>query len=31
VPFIVELPGGDLTAEQVDAHTTAVLTIAAEG
>ena len=31
VPFIVELPGGDLTAEQVDAHTTAVLTVAAEG
>jgi len=31
VPFIVELPGGDLTAEQVDAHTTAILTIAAEG
>ena len=31
VPFIVELPGGDLTAEQVDAHTAAVLTVAAEG
>ncbi len=31
VPFIVELPGGDLTAEQVDAHTTAVLAVAAEG
>jgi protein MpaA len=31
VPFIVELPGGDLTAEQIDAHTTAVLTVAAEG
>jgi protein MpaA len=31
VPFIVELPGGDLTVEQVDAHATAILTIAAEG
>lgn len=31
VPFIVELPGGDLTAEQVDAHAAAVLTVAAEG
>lgn len=31
VPFIVELPGGDLTPEQVGQHTTAVLTIAAEG
>lgn len=31
VPFIVELPGGDLTPEQVGQHATAVLTIAAEG
>ncbi len=31
VPFIVELPGGELSAAQVDAHATAVLTIAVEG
>ena len=31
VPFIVELPGGELSAAQVDRHTDAVLTIAAEG
>jgi murein peptide amidase A len=31
VPFIVELPGGDLSPEQVEQHTTAVLTIASEG
>lgn len=31
VPFIVELPGGDLDATQIDQHATAVLTIAAEG
>lgn len=31
VPFIVELPGGVLTDQQVGNHATAVLTIAAEG
>ena len=31
VPFIVELPGGDLDAAQVAQHADAVLTIAAEG
>ncbi len=31
VPFIVELPGGVLSAAQVDAHATAVLTIGIEG
>ena len=31
VPFIVELPGGELSAAQVNAHATAVLTIAIEG
>jgi protein MpaA len=31
VPFIVELPGGELSAAQVNAHATAVLTIAVEG
>lgn len=31
VPFIVELPGGVLSAAQVDAHATAVLTIGVEG
>ena len=31
VPFIVELPGGELSAAQVQAHANAVLTIAVEG
>ena len=31
VPFIVELPGGDLDAIQIEQHTNAVLTIADEG
>lgn len=31
VPFIVELPGGELSPAQVDAHATAVLTIGIEG
>ncbi len=31
VPFIVELPGGELSAAQVNAHASAVLTIAVEG
>ena len=31
VPFIVELPGGVLSAAQVNAHATAVLTIGVEG
>jgi len=31
VPFIVELPGGELTSGQVATHATAVLTVAAEG
>ena len=31
VPFIVELPGGDLNATQIDQHATAVLTVAVEG
>lgn len=30
IAFIVELPGGDLTAEQVTQHTNAVLTVATE-
>jgi hypothetical protein len=30
VAFIVELPGGDLTTEQVTQHTNAVLTVATE-
>lgn len=31
VPFIVELPGGDLDATQIDQHATAVLAVATEG
>ena len=31
VAFIVELPGGVLSTQQVDAHATAVLTIGIEG